>query len=41
MFDDKCTMAQSGPLIEGQLVVTFTLGPTTVTKTVAVRYEFN
>lgn len=37
---DLCTMATAGALVEGRIEITFTLGPTTVTKTIPVRHEF-
>ncbi|MGE0443282.1 MAG: hypothetical protein AB7L66_05330 [Gemmatimonadales bacterium] len=39
--EDLCTMLQTaGFLVEGPVTYTFTLGPTTVVKTMNVRYEF-
>ncbi|MEZ4588201.1 MAG: hypothetical protein R2909_17625 [Gemmatimonadales bacterium] len=39
-FDDLCSMVTSGPTITGDITVNFTLGPTTVSKVIPVRYDF-
>jgi hypothetical protein len=40
IFRDLCTMVLSGPDVLGTFAITFTLGPTAVTKSISVEHRF-